>query len=253
LAYFVVHSLKQRARPGHFCDTAFLMNDSRLSGSSGEFRFQVIPTGSIRCNAVVLWHEATRDAVIVDPTDDARAVIDFSKRQGLRVHRILLTHAHFDHAADAERAMTEFACPALLHTDDVSLYYDIPNHAPLFGLSVSKRTLALSEVKDNQTIEDLPDYSIDVMHVPGHSAGSVAYYVPKAKLALVGDTLFNGGVGRTDLPGGSSSKLTTSIQTRLYTLPEATLVIPGHGPTTSIGQEKLDNPFVRAARVEPTV
>jgi glyoxylase-like metal-dependent hydrolase (beta-lactamase superfamily II) len=230
-----------------------MMHDNRLSGSSGEFRFQIIPAGSISCNAVVLWNELTRDAVIVDPTDDARSVVDFSKRQGLCVRQILLTHAHFDHAADAERAMTEFACPASLHADDFSLYFDIPNHAPLFGLNVSKRTLALSQVQDNQTIEDLPDYPIEVMHVPGHSAGSVAFYVPRAQVAFVGDTLFKGGVGRTDLPGGSSSKLATSIQTRLYSLPEGTLVIPGHGPTTTIGQEKSGNPFVRAARVEPTI
>jgi glyoxylase-like metal-dependent hydrolase (beta-lactamase superfamily II) len=229
------------------------MHDNRSSGSCGEFRFQVIPAGSISCNAGVLWHELTRDAVIVDPTDDARPAIEFARRQGLCVHQILLTHAHFDHAADAERAMNEFACPALLHADDFALYFDIPNHAPLFGLNVSKRSLELSQVKDNQIIEDLPDYPIEAIHVPGHSAGSVAFFVPRACVAFVGDTLFNGGVGRTDLPGGSSIKLATSIQTRLYGLPDGTLVIPGHGPTTTIGQEKRNNPFVRAARVESTV
>ncbi len=229
------------------------MNDERLAGSFGDYQYKIIPSGSIACNAVVLWHERTLDAVVVDPTDDARPVIDFSKGHGLHVHQILLTHAHFDHAADAERAMTEFACPALLHADDLSLYFDIPNHAPLFGLNVSKRTLALTQVKDRQTLAVLPDCPIEVLHVPGHSAGSVAYYVPTGQLAFVGDTLFHGGVGRTDLPGGSTRKLVESIQTRLYALPEATFVIPGHGPTTTIGQEKRNNPHVRAARVERTM
>jgi hydroxyacylglutathione hydrolase len=228
------------------------MNDNPLAGSSGDLRFQIIPSGSISCNAVVLWQERTHDAVIIDPTDDARAVIDFSRRLELRVRLILLTHGHFDHAADAERAMTEFACPALLHSDDFALYFDIPNHAPLFGLQVSKRTLTLSQVNDRQIIEALPDYPIEVRHVPGHSAGSVAYCVLKSQVAFVGDTLFHGGVGRTDLPGGSTPKLVESIQTRLYDLSDGTLVVPGHGPTTTIGQEKRSNPFVRGARIETT-
>ncbi len=250
---FVVAAREEWVRPPLFWDTALAMNDNRSTGSSGALRFQIIPSGSISCNAIVLWHEHTHDAVIVDPSDNAKAVIDFSVRLGLQVHQILLTHGHFDHAADAERAMKEFACPASLHADDFPLYFDIPHHAPLFGLNVSARTLALSQVTDNQTIEALPDCPIEVLHLPGHSEGSVAYYLAKAQWALVGDTLFNGGVGRTDLPGGNTRKLIASIQTRLYSLPEYTLAIPGHGPTTTIGHEKRNNPYVCAARIETTL
>jgi hydroxyacylglutathione hydrolase len=229
------------------------MSNTCLTGSCGSFRFQMIPSGCISCNAVVLWHEVTRDALVIDPTDDARAVIDFSLSERLRVRQILLTHAHFDHAGDAERAMTELACPAALHADDLLLYLEIPLHASEFGLQVPARTLPLCQVRDHQIIATLPECEIEVLHVPGHSAGSVAYHAPRTGWAFVGDTLFHGGVGRTDLPGGSTRKLIASIQDRLYTLPDETLAICGHGPTTTISRERRFNPHVRDARVEPTV
>jgi hydroxyacylglutathione hydrolase len=221
------------------------MNDDSLSAISGPLRFQIIPSGIISCNAVVLWHEQTRDAVLIDPTDDAGSVIEFARERELVVHHVLLTHGHFDHAADAERAMTEFTCPASLHDEDLWTYRDIPNHAPIFGIQVSPRTLVLARVADGQVFECLPGYPIEVRHTPGHSAGSVSFCVAGAAWAFVGDTLFNESVGRTDLPGGSSKSITASIRTRLYSLPDETLVIPGHGPTTSIGHEKRHNQFVR--------
>ncbi len=228
------------------------MRDNRPTGSSGPLRFQIIPSGCISCNAVVLWNEDSGDALVIDPTDDATEVIAFVTDRGLATRRILLTHAHFDHAADAERAMTALEAPASLHADDLPLYLEIPLHAPKYGLSVPARTLSLSQVRDHQLITALAGCEIQVLHVPGHSPGSVAYYVPQAGWAFVGDTLFNGGVGRTDLPGGSTKRLVASIQTRLYPLPDDTLVISGHGATTTIGREKHTNRFVREARVEPT-
>jgi glyoxylase-like metal-dependent hydrolase (beta-lactamase superfamily II) len=138
----------------------------------------------------------------------------------------------------------------LLHADDLPLYLEIPFHAPNFGLSFPPRTKALSQVRDRQTITALGSCTLEVLHVPGHSPGSVSYYVPEAGWAFVGDTLFNGGVGRTDLPGGSTKKLVASIQNRLYTLPNDTLAISGHGPTTTIGREKQWNRFVREAPLE---
>lgn len=229
------------------------MNHRSLTGACGALRFQIMPAGSIRCNAVVLWHEETRDAVIVDPTDDARPVITFSKRLGLNVHHVLLTHGHFDHAADAERACVEFACPGSLHSDDHPIYFDIPRLALAYGQTISARTHALGWLNDNQTIETLPDFRIVVVHVPGHTSGSVAFYVPDAQWLLAGDTLFHGGVGRTDLPGGDVLKLIESVQLRLYRLPEQTQVIPGHGTITTIGHERSNNPHANATRIEPSL
>ena len=223
------------------------MNDNDLSAVSGPLRFQILPSGIISCNAVVLWHEQTRDAVLIDPTDDAKGVIAFARERELSVHHVLLTHGHFDHAADAERAMTEFSCPASVHDDDLSLYRDIPNHAPLFGLQVSPRTLPIGRIVAEQIIEFLPGYPIEVRHTPGHTAGSVAFCLANAAWTFAGDTLFNGSIGRTDLPGGSSKSIISSIRNRLYSLPDETLVIPGHGPTTTIGNEKRHNQFVRLA------
>lgn len=228
------------------------MSSIGLTGCCGALRFQVIPSGCISCNAVALWHEASRDAIVIDPTDNARDVIDFARQKQLRVHEILMTHAHFDHSADAETAMTELDCPAALHADDLPLYLDVPYHAPKYGLDVPPRSLPLSQVRDGQRIEVFPEYPIEVLHVPGHSPGSVTYYIAQTAWAFVGDTLFHSGVGRTDLPGGSTKKLLVSIQERLYSLPHHTIAICGHGPTTTIGREQQFNPYVRTARVEPT-
>jgi hydroxyacylglutathione hydrolase len=228
------------------------MSDNWLNGSNGPLRFQIIPSGCISCNAVVLWNENSGEAVVIDPTDDATNVIAFVTDRGLGARQILLTHAHFDHAADAERAMTTLGASASLHADDLPLYLEIPFHAPKYGLNVPARTLALTQVRDRQIITALTGCEIQVLHVPGHSPGSVTFYVPQAGWAFVGDTLFNSGVGRTDLPGGSTKKLVASIQTRLYVLPDDTLAICGHGTTTTIGREKRFNRFVREAPVEST-
>jgi glyoxylase-like metal-dependent hydrolase (beta-lactamase superfamily II) len=229
------------------------MNHSKLTDTSGALCFQIIPAGSIRCNAVVFWHEQSRDAVIVDPTDDARPAIAFSRRLELRVRQILLTHGHFEHCADAERAATELACPAFLHADDHPLFFDIPSHALSFGQTISPRTLTPLPIADNQVIQALPEYPIMVLHVPGHSQGSVAFYVPAAGWVCVGDTLFQGGIARADLPGGDASKLTDSVERRLFALPDHTLVIPGHGPITSVGDEKRTRATQTAPRIEPTL
>jgi hydroxyacylglutathione hydrolase len=225
------------------------MHDISQPGSSGPLRFQVLPSGRICCNASVLWHEVSRDAVVIDPTDDARTVVEFVKRNGLRVRQILLTHAHFDHAADTDRAINELECPAWLHPDDLPLYSEIPWQGAMFGFKLEPASLPVSELKHGQQFDPFPDHSIRVLHVPGHSPGSVAFYLATPRWAFVGDTLFNGGVGRTDLPGGSSQQLVTSIQTQLYVLPDDTLAVPGHGPSTTIGDEKRTNPFVRADKL----
>lgn len=225
------------------------MHDISQPGSSGPLRFQVLPSGRICCNASVLWHEVSRDAVVVDPTDDARPVIDFVRNNALQVRQILLTHAHFDHAADTDRAINELECQAWLHPDDLPLYSEIPWQGSMFGFDLAPATLPVSELNHGQEFDPFPDCPIRVLHVPGHSPGSVAFYLAKPGWAFVGDTLFNGGVGRTDLPGGSSQKLVTSIQTQLYVLPDDTLAVPGHGPATTIGDEKRSNPFVRADRL----
>jgi len=198
------------------------------------------------CNASVVWNEETRDAIVIDPTDRATSVIEFVKEQKLQARRILLTHAHFDHAADADRAIRELGCEAVLHPDDLPLYKEIPWQASLFGLKLPPQHSTLSPIQDQEVLELFPGFPISVLHVPGHSAGSVAYYIAKTGWAFVGDTLFFGGVGRTDLPGGSSKQLVSSIRERLYTLPEQTIAVPGHGSTTTIGREKRLNPFVRA-------
>jgi len=228
------------------------MNHSKLTASSGTVSFQIIPAGSIRCNTVVLWHERSLDSVIVDPSDDARPAIAFARRLGLRVHHLLLTHGHFEHCADAERAAAEFCCPASLHPADHPLFFDLPAHARSFGHAISPRTLTPLELVDNQVFDVLPGCPIVVLHVPGHSEGSVAFFLPAVEWVCTGDTLFHNGTPRTDLPGGDASKLMDSVEHRLYSLAEETLVIPGHGPMTSIRDAKREQAGRSETRIAPT-
>ena len=194
----------------------------------------------------MVWSEASGRAVVIDPTDDARPIIAAVRERGLQVVQLLLTHAHVDHAADAERAMAAFGQPALLHAADLPVYAAMPHYGSTFGIHVPPLTRELGNVADNQLLTVEEGFELRVLHVPGHSPGSVAYHVAEQGWIFVGDTLFFRGVGRTDLPGGSGPQLVQSIRERLYVLPDDTTAIPGHGSATKVGDEKRLNPFVRA-------
>jgi glyoxylase-like metal-dependent hydrolase (beta-lactamase superfamily II) len=209
-------------------------------------QYHVIASGSLQCNAVVLWDDRSHQAIVIDPTDDARPVLAWLERHHVRVEAILLTHAHFDHAADAERAMTTLGKKAKLHTLDHGLYHRIPEQAEIFGSKISARHLPIDTLADADEFMLGPSTTIRVLHTPGHTEGSVAFYVPTGPWVISGDTLFCGSIGRTDLPGGSFQALRESIVNKLYRLPDETIVVPGHGPTTTIGHEKRQNPFIRA-------
>lgn len=209
-------------------------------------RYHVIASGSLQCNAAIVWDEATRQAVVIDPTDDARPVLSWVERKQLKVTALLLTHAHFDHAADAERAMAALELKAQLHPLDHGLYHRIPDQAHTFGSSLLPRQLPISELSESSRYQLGAKATLQVLHTPGHTEGSVAFYLPEGPWLFSGDTLFCGSVGRTDLPGGSFTALKSSILGKLYQLPDETTVIPGHGPTTTIGYEKRQNGVIRA-------
>ena len=204
------------------------------------------PSGAIGCVGTLIWDEFTRKAVLIDPTDDPSPFLDYAQKQKLEVKQVLLTHAHFDHAAGACDAARAFGISLLLHRDDWPLFHDMPKWGQRFGLQPKAPDLAPIAVEDNEVLEIEEGFSIRVLHTPGHTPGQVAYVFDSLSLAVVGDTLFAGSVGRTDLPGGDYDALERSIRTKLYTLPDATVVVPGHGPETTIGAEKKGNAYVRA-------
>lgn len=209
-------------------------------------RRESMPSGALGCVGTFVWNEATRSAVLIDPTDDPSTFLDFAKKNDLAVKRVLLTHAHFDHAAGACDAARAFDTVPVLHRDDWSLFLDMPQWGLRYGLKAKTPDLAPVPVEDGDVLEIEEGFTIRVLHTPGHTQGQVAYVFDALELAVVGDTLFFGSVGRTDLPGGDFPQLERSIRTKLYTLPEATVVVPGHGPETTIGTEKKGNAYVKA-------
>lgn len=211
-------------------------------------RVLTLELGPFQEHTVLLLDPASRETVVVDPGFEAREIVATIRREGLRPVAIVLTHGHIDHAFGAAECKAAFPqAPLLLHPDDLPLYEGIPEQARMFGLP--EPTLAPHDglLEDGQKLR-VGASELEVRHCPGHSPGHIVllWHDPDAPLAVVGDVLFSGAVGRTDLWGGSFEDLEQSIRTVLYTLPDETRVIAGHGPETTIGEEKLSNPFVAA-------
>ena len=199
-------------------------------------------------NLFILWDEATRDAVVVDPgmMRDAERdmVMNFIEGQELNVKHILLTHLHVDHITSARWLADKTGADVLGNEQDTQLGMELPDQVARFHINVEAEPLTLDRnLIDGDTIP-LGDETIQVLHVPGHSPGGLAFYLPQSALLISGDTIFNGSVGRTDLWGGDMAQLLSSIREKIYTLPEDTVIASGHGPTTTIADEKRFNPFI---------
>ncbi len=198
-------------------------------------------------NGFVLGCEQTGEAVVIDPGDEVEQLLAIVAGRGLAVKHILLTHAHVDHLSGVARAHAAFRVPIYLHRDDLFLYNTASEQASFFGLSVE------APPPVDRFYADHPDitfgrYVVRVHHTPGHSPGGVCLQVGLAghdgRDLFVGDTLFAGSIGRTDLPGGDYATLIRSIREVLFPLGDGCDAYPGHGPKTTIGQERRTNPFL---------
>jgi len=201
---------------------------------------------SARC--VILGCEVTGEAMVVDPGFKPDVVIGTVRSERLRPTSIVLTHAHFDHACGVGALKGAFpSASVMLHADDLPLYNDLPGQGQIFGFQAPEMVPWDGLVRDGQSVS-VGEEALLVRHCPGHSPGHIVLIRDRSQgpLAVVGDVLFSGSVGRTDLFGGSFVQLERSIREVLYRLPDATRVIPGHGPETTIGAEKTGNPFVSA-------
>ena len=185
----------------------------------------------------------------MDPGDEAERIVDRVRTSGLEPAMILHTHGHVDHAGATRDVLDALGgdLPVGLHRDELALYHALPEQGRAYGLGSVKPPEPTLWLEHGATVE-LGSLGLEVRHTPGHSPGGVVLVVRNAPdpLVLAGDVLFAGSIGRTDLPGGSFETLERSIRDQLYTLPDDTRVIPGHGPATTIGAEKASNPFVRA-------
>ena len=205
---------------------------------------EIFPVGPLQCNCSVIGDEQTKEAMVIDPGDDIEDVMAVVQQHGLMVKQIVVTHAHIDHVGGAMKLKCLTGAPILLNQNDLPQLKIMDTQAGWLGMETPETTPPDADLADGLVV-GLQRYPAEVIHTPGHTEGSVCLHFAPLKMLIAGDTLFSGSIGRTDLPGGNSRKILHSIQSRLMALPEQTKVLPGHGPSTTIGEERNSNPFLR--------
>ena len=208
------------------------------------------PVGTLGCNCSLLYDAKTRDALIIDPGNDAPFLLNKIQSKNLKVHKLIHTHAHFDHIGQSNTVRRATKATLHLHQGDLFLYEALAQQGLLFGISVDTDLEAVDSWLENDERIGFSSASAEflhVLHTPGHTPGSCSFYCEDLEHPVLfsGDTLFANSIGRTDLPGGDQTKLLRSIQQRILPLPEETTCIPGHGPNTTLFREKRSNPFLR--------
>lgn len=217
---------------------------------------RTFPVGALGCNCTIVSCPDTAEALVIDPGDQAAEILGLLAREGLRAVKVVHTHAHFDHLLGTGEVAAATGADTLLHRDDRWLWDNALMQAQLFGLArpgVRPPPPPTHELLGDEAVA-FGRREARALHTPGHTPGSICLYLEKTgeqPILFAGDTLFQGSIGRTDLWGGSMDAITKSIRERLLTLPDDTLVIPGHGPETTVLAEREDNPFVgrRASRL----
>ncbi len=202
---------------------------------------ETLEVGPFAENCYVVGCKGTSEGVIIDPGDEINRILEKVAALKLEIKYILITHAHLDHVKELGTLQNEIDAPVLMHRDDQFLLDGLPMQASAFGMSVSAIPKIDKYIEEGDTIE-FGKKRFEVLHTPGHSPGNVSFVTQK--VAFVGDVLFSGSIGRTDLPGGDFDILINSIKTKLFPLGDDTVVYSGHGPATTIKKEKQTNPFL---------
>lgn len=207
-------------------------------------RVQVFLNGPFEENCYLVWEEGSKTGFLIDPGSSPDMLAAEVRKTGVQPVLILATHGHVDHVGVVEAMKKEFQAPFAMHPGDGDQLDALEDAYAYYGLGSTKRPVIDRPLADGDEVE-AGGLKLKVLYTPGHSEGSLCYYHPGSLFS--GDTLFRRSVGRYDFPGGSREKLSHSIQTGLYLLPDATVVYPGHGPETTIGEEKNENPFIKGA------
>ena len=205
---------------------------------------KIIPVGPLQCNCSILGDEQTHEAMIIDPGDQIDDILTILRENHLTLKQIVITHAHIDHVGGAMKLKAATGAPILMNQNDYALLKMLDMQAAWVGMRPPGE-VQVDEAAAEGKILKIGQIAASVMHTPGHTEGSICLYFPEERKLIAGDTLFAGSIGRTDLPGGSFDKIIRSLHTRVLALPDDTVVIPGHGPQTSIGDERERNPFLQ--------
>ncbi len=205
-------------------------------------KYKMLPVGPFGMNAYILWCGQTLSGILVDPGDEVELILQTLAALKVKPERIILTHAHIDHVWHAKTVQQRLNLPLLMHRDDLPLLERLPYQAQMFGLPAPAPPRVDGYLTEGDEVS-FGQVTMKVLHAPGHSPGSIILYGEDT--AVVGDVLFQGSIGRTDLPFGSYETLMRSIHTNLMTLPDHVRVLPGHGDETTIGIERRSNPFLQ--------
>lgn len=209
------------------------------------FQIAIIPVTPFQQNASIIWETATMRAAIVDPGGDVPALLDAVKQLGVKPESILLTHAHIDHAGGAAELAKALGIPVIgPHMADLFLLEGLPGKGQEYGLDTAQVVVPDRWLNEGDTV-CIGDVVFDVLHVPGHTPGHIVFVQKDIGFALVGDTLFAGSVGRTDFAYGDGQLLIAGIKQKLLPLGDNVAILPGHGATSTIGRERMGNPFLQ--------
>jgi hydroxyacylglutathione hydrolase len=204
---------------------------------------ETFPVGLLQCNCTILGDETAGEAIVIDPGDEVGRIDRRLRELGLTLKQILITHAHIDHIGGALKLKKLTGAPIFLNEADLELMKMMAAQAKWVGVATPETAPPDAHLADGMTV-GLARYPAQVLHTPGHTQGSVCLHFVPLKMVIAGDTLFAGSIGRTDLPGGNYGQILESIRGRLLALPGETKVIPGHGPATTIANERESNPFL---------
>ena len=204
---------------------------------------EIFPVGPLACNCSILADETSRRATVIDPGANIEKILAVLKQHRLTVEQIIITHAHIDHVGGAVQLKRATGAPIYMNQNDLPLLKMMDMQAGWLGVPTPE--IAAPDVDASDLLAlTIAGEPAQVLHTPGHTEGSICLHMPNPQLLLAGDTLFAGSIGRTDLPGGDLRKILHSLKERLLPLPDETRVIPGHGPATTIGEERETNPFL---------
>ena len=206
--------------------------------------FTIIPVTPFQQNCTLLWCEQTRRAAVVDPGGDVELILAAVEQAQVELEKILLTHAHLDHAGGTAELASQFGLPIEgPHRDDQFWIDALPEQSRMFGMPPVDGFVPTRWLQQGDRVT-FGNITLDVLHCPGHTPGHIVFFHPLERLAIVGDVLFRGSIGRTDFPRGDHATLIRSIREKLWPLGDDVRFIPGHGPMSTFGEERRTNPFV---------